>query len=240
MAQSTRPLLFPVIALAAIVLVTAGCDSPPRHRLSDDIEHPEPRPIALQGEATFFNGRLLANATLGRGLRGGYGKSGSDDDSSGSGSGGGRHSGGGGGRGGGRRGGSQGGSDGGSSDADAAPAPRAFRSGSHLPPVALRLHLRNLSKESLDIRILDVNSDLGNFVARPDHVELAPDQVVDLDPMISQLGVTADELPVTVRLSAGNEKEEHVITLHSVAPPEGATPPQSPPAAAPAVPEPPK
>ncbi len=214
MAQLIRSSLLSFLTVAALALATSSCDSPPRNRLSGDIERPEPKQIALQGETTFFGGRLLANATLGRGMRGGSG--GGDDEDKGSGS----RWGGGGGRGGGRRGGgggSRGNSSGGDSG-DSAPAVRGLHTGSHLPPVALRIHLRNLSKESFDICILDVNSDLGNFVARPDHVELAPDQVVDLDPMISQLGATSDELPLTLRLSVGKEKEEHVITLRSVAP----------------------
>ncbi len=228
MAQFTRRFLFPTLSLAAVLFAAAGCDSPQQNRLSGDIERPEPRPIALQGETTFFAGRLLATATVGRGLRGGPGKTGGDDEG-----GGGSRRGGGGGRG--RRGGSRGESGGGGDDSG--PAMRGIHSGSRLPPVVLRLHLRNLSKESLDIRVLDVNSDLGNFVARPDRAELAPDQVVDLDPMISQLGAAGDEMPLTVRLGAGKEKEERVINLRTTvppappataAPPSAATPPSAP------------
>ena len=51
-----------------------------------------------------------------------------------------------------------------------------------------------------------MNSDLGNFAVRPSKISVSPGQTAEPDPMISQLGVTSDEFPVTVRLRkvAGN------------------------------------
>jgi hypothetical protein len=61
-----------------------------------------------------------------------------------------------------------------------------------------------------------VNSDLGNFAARPPKLTLAPGQTGTLDPMISQLGVTSDEIPVKVEIRHAGKKETKIIPVKSL------------------------
>src|SRR5208283_1884274 len=76
--------------------------------------------------------------------------------------------------------------------------------GSPMPPVTMHLKIENKTKQAASVDVLDFESDLGNFAVHPETVSLAPDQIAEPDPMISQLGVTSDEIPVKVILkSAG-------------------------------------
>jgi hypothetical protein len=47
----------------------------------------------------------------------------------------------------------------------------------------------------------------------------APGQSVELDPMISQLGVLADKIPLKVRLRLAGQEESHTLLLQPLAPP---------------------
>ena len=89
-------------------------------------------------------------------------------------------------------------------------------SGSSLPPVQLRLQLENKTKESIEIEILEINSDLGNFAVRPEKLNIAAGETEEPDPMRSQLGVTSVEIPVKVGLRLSGTRETQTITLRPV------------------------
>lgn len=99
--------------------------------------------------------------------------------------------------------------------------------GSPMPPVTLDVIIENRGKAPIDIAPIDVNSDLGNFAARPDKLTIAPGEKAALDPMISQLGVTSDDIPLTLTLRIGDRKETQVIQIKNIV---GSEPP-GPPAA---------
>lgn len=88
--------------------------------------------------------------------------------------------------------------------------------GSPLPPVTLHLRLRNLHSQPVSVEIETFNSDLGNFAVEPDNVTLAPHQLTEPTPMISQLGVTSDVIPVTVSLKLGGKTETKTILVRSL------------------------
>jgi len=71
----------------------------------------------------------------------------------------------------------------------------------------------------VQVDIQEVNSDLGNFAVQPELLSLAPDQTGEPDPMISQLGVTSDEIPVKVTLSVAGKSESRTILVKSLAEP---------------------
>jgi hypothetical protein len=88
--------------------------------------------------------------------------------------------------------------------------------GSPMPPVTLRLILENHGQSPLEIEVREVNSDLGNFAARPSKLNLAAGQTGELDPMISQLGVTSDEIPVQVALRSGGKTETKTVLVKNL------------------------
>jgi hypothetical protein len=88
--------------------------------------------------------------------------------------------------------------------------------GSPMPPVTIRLKLENLGTEPVEVDLLEVNSELGNFAVRPAKLTLAPGQTGESDPMISQLGVTSDEIPIKVALRTAGKKETQVIPVKNL------------------------
>jgi hypothetical protein len=86
------------------------------------------------------------------------------------------------------------------------------------------------------IEVLDFNSDLGDFVVLPEKIAIAPGASVEADPMVSRLGVSTTEIPVTVRLRLEGKSEQQILTLKVVEEPTQPAPaqviPVSPPAAA--------
>lgn len=93
---------------------------------------------------------------------------------------------------------------------------------SPLPPVALRLRLTNTTDAPLEIEFVECNSQLGNFAVQPRTLTLEPKQPGQPDPMISLLGVTAPELPVTLALKIAGQAEKKVLTLKPVQVPPAA------------------
>ena len=84
--------------------------------------------------------------------------------------------------------------------------------GSPMPPVTLHLKIENKGRQVAAVEVLDFESDLGNFAVHPELLSMAPSQVAEPDPMISQLGVTSDEIPVKVSLkSAGITETQSVL-----------------------------
>jgi hypothetical protein len=85
-----------------------------------------------------------------------------------------------------------------------------------MPPVTLKVAFENRGTEPIEIEVLDVNSDLGNFAVRPPKLTIAPGASGSLDPMISQLGVTSDEIPLKLALRTGGKKEQQVLVIKNV------------------------
>ena len=88
--------------------------------------------------------------------------------------------------------------------------------GSPMPPVTLRVYFENRGTEPMEIAPTDVNSELGNFAVRPPKLSLAPGAQAALDPMISQLGVTNDEIPLTIGIRVGGKSETLVIVVKNI------------------------
>lgn len=212
-----RSLILSASALALLLVWGAGCRSAPIQRdlMSEDLTAGE-RPIAMRGEGTFLGGKLTAFATVSRGFdRGSKGPA--------------RE----------RRAGRRnddnypfadtyniGYGDSEEQQKEAmeeyirmAKAQRA--AGSPMPPVTLRVNLENKGTEPIDVEVTDVNSELGNFAVRPPKLTIAPGQLASLEPMISQLGVTADEIPLQVTVRVAGKKESQVIKVKTLLLPAG-------------------
>jgi hypothetical protein len=144
------------------------------------------RPVAMEGSDAFFGGKVTAKVTVSRGVGKGL-KPGKRSFS-------------------GER----------STYDSYANSEGKLTLGSPLPPVTLHLILTNTGPEEITVKMLDFNSDLGNFVIDPDSVKIAPGQTAEPTPMVSQLGVSSDELPFTVRLQLGKVKESRTISVRNV------------------------
>ncbi|HWL14497.1 MAG TPA: hypothetical protein VNR00_02760 [Opitutus sp.] len=189
----------PAIGLVAFALAwCAGCSTPRDREFAEAAMSP---PVAMAGATRFFDGKVLVSATLGRAARPHPEGSGGRDGS-------------------GQRwrrdrppGGMSGGMMGpaGERRDDDVPTPRVRVAGG--PHLTLRVTLKNTSPVPLTIQIRDVNSDLGNFVVRPERVELAPDQTAELEPMSSELGNVVGDIPVQISLRAENKTESNSLVL---------------------------
>jgi hypothetical protein len=200
--------LIGIAGFVAATLVQPGCSSAPDRPQAD--EPPAPPPVAMRGEAFYFGGKLRAEVSITRGRAGGFAAQGAH---------------------GGRRGGHRhaGGGYGGERPdferGDETPDGGGLRlRAAMMPAVTLHLHLENKSSDSLDVQIRDFKSDLGDFAVRPERVQLAAGQSVDVDPMVSQLGVTSDEIPVTVALRAGGKTESQDVSVKNLFTPPKKTP----------------
>lgn len=200
-----------IAALALTVALGAGCKSAPLQRdmMSDALSAGE-QPVAMRGEAAFLGGKLNAVATVSRGFDRGS-KADLNDTRRGR-----------------RR---DNGVFGevyntgyGDSEEEQKEAiedyyrlARAQRAaGSPMPPVTLRVAFENRATEPMEIQITEVNSELGNFAVRPDKLTLAPGQAGKLDPMISQLGVTSDEIPLKVEIRHAGKKESRIVAVKNL------------------------
>lgn len=181
------------------------------------------KPVAMKGEGSFLAGQLVATATVSRGfdrgVKGGGGPGGRGEGTRGRGRG-------------------RGGMDddrgvsgitevyniGGETEEEQKEAYAEYvrqamarrAAGSPMPPVTLRVKLENRGTEPLEVSVTEVNSDLGNFAVRPPKLTIAPGQVGELDPMISQLGVTADEIPLKLVLRGGGRTETQTIAIKTL------------------------
>lgn len=88
--------------------------------------------------------------------------------------------------------------------------------GSPMPPVTLRVLFENKGTEPLELEVTEVNSDLGNFAVRPPKLTIPPGEKAVLDPMISQLGVTSDEIPLKLSVRTGGKKEQQVVIVKNI------------------------
>jgi hypothetical protein len=213
--------VFPHFTCTAALVATGlialyGCRSAPETRdLMVEEAHAEAgdRPIAMKGEGNFVDGKLSVVATVTRGFqRGGAHPAGGKREK--------------------RR---WGGKDveafsddyffgGGESEEQQKEAVQEYvrqamarrAAGSPMPPVTLKVAFQNQGTEPLEITPTEINSDLGNFAARPTKLTVAPRETGVLEPMISQLGVTNDVIPLTVSVRIGGKSETQVITIKSV------------------------
>lgn len=88
--------------------------------------------------------------------------------------------------------------------------------GSPMPPVTLRVLFENKGTEPLELEVTEVNSDLGNFAVRPPKLTIAPGEKGLLEPMISQLGVTSDEIPLKLAVRTGGKREQQVVVVKNI------------------------
>ncbi len=205
----------------ALLAFAGGCNSHsgPRDLMMEEAtKQSVERPVAMRGEGSFLDGKVAALATVSRGFdRGeGAGKAGRPknyEDGS-------------------RRGRRDdagaftevyniGGGDSEEEQKEAmaeymrqARARRA--AGSPMPPVTLRVLFENKGTEEIELEVTEVNSDLGNFAVRPPKLKLAPGEKGLLEPMISQLGVTSDEIPLKLSVRTGGKKEQQVVVVKNV------------------------
>ena len=236
------------VPLVLIAFGLAACSSERPHRGPSgetgpgDQGHEPPIP-RMEAQGTFFDGQILVEALLARAgvkwSRTDAGDSGSTGGDGGrGGSRGGMHMGGGGGRRGGHGGGRGGGGgeagEGGSAGTQAPPIHAINQA-----PIVLRLRLTNHGAAPAAIAVIDFDSSLGDFAVQPESITVNPGDAVEAEPMVSRLGVTTTEIPVTVKLRTGDRTEQQVITLHVVptaapAPPGTGAPPEAPGPPAPA------
>ncbi|MEO6245637.1 MAG: hypothetical protein ABIQ12_09380 [Opitutaceae bacterium] len=217
------PQLTPLLFAALALLGLPGCNSHngPRDLMMEEAtKQSVERPVAMRGEGTLLDGKVVALATVSRGfdrgVRGGpRGKRGDGvyDDA--------------------RRSkrdeagafsevyniGGYGDSEEDQKEAMAeymrqARARRA--AGSPMPPVTLRVLFENKGTEPIELEVTEVNSDLGNFAVRPPKLTIAGGEKGVLEPMISQLGVTSDEIPLKLAVRAGGKKDQLVVVVKNV------------------------
>lgn len=207
---STNPITL-AVALAVVALAGAACGSAPSksQRFQEATKTAE-RPVAMKGESSFFDGEISATVTVSRGFGRNYDERG------------GRH-----------------GPYGEApsvtqvfinelNDPDITDYEATYQKmralqlrGSPLPPVLLKLHLSNTTKEPVEVDILELNSDLGNFAVKPNKLTIPAEQVGTPEAMTSQLGVTSDEIPVKVRLRRAGKIETQTILVKSLFTSEG-------------------
>lgn len=205
----TQDRFFPVRPAARLMagflllLAAAGCSGPSRYGDQSLAAASVPRPVAMKGDGRFFDGQVVATVFISRGFeRGGPGagrgrvKDQLDQIELPE-----------------------------ETDKDYAESVskilRLQIRGSPLPPITLRLSLANLTMQPLEVAILELNSDLGNFAVQPDRLTLAPGQALEPEPMNSQLGMIGDDFPVKISLRTGGKTESQVITIKSLFTPDG-------------------
>jgi hypothetical protein len=177
----------------AWALAGTGCENRSNDELTKAVVSGE-KQVVMAGTGVFFGGILAAKVTVGRGI--GHGLS----------------------RGGGHR-------SGGDSDhqedvrrtyQDYANTDLKVVQGTPLPPVTLHLVLTNSGPGPLSVTIDDFESELGNFAVDPEVITLAPGETAEPTPMVSQLGVSSDDIPFTVVLIVAGQKETRKIEVKDV------------------------
>ncbi len=204
-------------ALTAAGIFSQGCGSPhePRDLMMEEARAggSVERPVAMMGSTSFLDGKIGAVATISRGFDRGTDAAADNrryDD--------GRY---------GRR-----ANDGftqvyniyGASEEDQKEAIKEYvrqamarrAAGSPMPPVTLAVEFENRTAEPIEIEVTEVNSYLGNFAVRPPKLSLAPGAKGVLEPMVSQLGVTSDEIPLKLEVRHAGRKEAQTVTVKNV------------------------
>jgi hypothetical protein len=185
---ASRLALCTAAASLAWALAGSGCENKTNDELTKAVVSGE-KQVVMAGTGSYFGGILVAKVTVGRGIGQGLGK------------GAGRHS--------------------GSEEdrrtyQDYANSDTRQVMGAPLPPVTLHLLLTNAGPGALSVTVDDFESDLGNFVVDPEVISLAPGQTAEPTPMVSQLGVSSDDIPFTVALIVAGQKETRKIEVKDV------------------------
>jgi hypothetical protein len=184
--------------MTGLLLTGSGCKTERQpDPLAQAVEIGE-RPVAMSGTSNFFGGQLNVIVTISRGI--GHGTEGQ------------------GGAGGKQKSGKQAPPDYADLDNDQLMAYIQAKAavGSPMPPVTLRLKIENKAMQTIAVDVLDFESDLGNFAVNPETLSMAPNQTAEPDPMISQLGVTSDEIPIKVSLKSAGKTETQTIVVKSL------------------------
>lgn len=225
-------------AAVILVLLSAGCSSDPgpgRRGGPAGVRAKPPAPMA--GEDTFFDGRILAEIHVGTDgmpevAPNGSGPNGGGEGRRRRGGGSGRMSvaGGTGGFGGNIAGGVPFGEGGGPPrdfGGPPGPGPRPMMGGGR--PVMIHLRFTNHGTAPVELQIADFLSPLGNFVVRPEKLNLEPGQSLETEPMTSQLAGAFSEVTATLVLRLDDRAEKRSFSLKSLpAPPAQApNPPKS-------------
>jgi hypothetical protein len=187
------PSLPALLGGAALLLTLCSCTtSRPPDELARAVAVGE-RPVAMEGASSFFDGNLKAEVTISRGIGRGTDavKNGGDRAKILS-------------------------LEGMDKEEAAVYIITKNDIGSPLPPVTIRLKLHNLQLATVSVEVRDFNSDLGNFAVVPGILTVEPGQSSEPDPMISQLGVTSDEIPVKVTLRMGGVTESRTILVKAL------------------------
>ncbi len=86
-------------------------------------------------------------------------------------------------------------------------------------PLVLRVRLTNHGKMPVKVAVVDFNSVLGDFAVQPESIAVDPGQSVEAEPMVSRLGYSGAEIPLTVQLRVDGKTEQKVLQLHPIKPP---------------------
>lgn len=192
----SAPFAFICLPAACLFLAAAGCKTQrPPDQLAQAVSIGE-RPVAMSGTSSFFGGQMNVTVTISRGIGRGTGGGGGD-----------KH-----------RGSKPGDEDFSGLDNEQAMAYMMAKAnvGSPMPPVTMHLKIENKARLTTSVEVLDFESELGNFAVHPGMLSMAPDQIAEPDPMISQLGVTSDDIPVKVSLKSGGKTETQTIEVRNV------------------------
>jgi len=217
-----KAVILPILGGCTLLLGLAACGSGggPRDLMLEEARAGNSeKPVAMKGETTFLNGQIAAVATVSRGFDRGGAKPGK---------------------------GAKGGGDGyeegrrgrhddagafgevyniyGDSDEEQKEAMEEYvrqakarrAAGSPMPPVTLRVQLENKAKEPMVVEVTEVNSELGNFAVRPSKLTIPPGEKAALDPMVSQLGVTSDDIALKLAVRVAGKKEAQVVDVKNI------------------------
>lgn len=215
MKQTPLPLKLAAVIFAASLLAGAGCSNPavPRDLMAEEARlAPGERPVAMKGDATFAGGQIQVLVTVSRGFQRGAGSKAAPPE---------------------RKGWFKRDTDAfsesysfdyGDSEEQQKEAMQDYvrqamarrAAGSPMPPVTLRVGFENKGTTPIQFSATEVNSDLGNFAAQPAKLTIAPGERDSLEPMVSQLGVTADEIPLKLSLRIGGKTESQVVIVKNV------------------------
>lgn len=196
------------VLLLLLTLAAAGCASGPDQRPAAKHGGPPSAPLpTLTGKQTFFEGQVVAEVKIGTmaGFKRAAAKSGESAPEPR------RSRRGGGGMGGGGR---PPGGEREPGESGGAPRPAALRRGGPSgPPVMIHVRFTNSGAEAIELRVADFLSPLGNFVAHPEKLTLAPGASAELEPMSSGLAGQLASGEVTLKLQLAGKTETKTVTL---------------------------
>lgn len=187
----------------ALGVALAGCEHRQLDQMTQAVESGE-RPVALAGSAPFFGGKVVVRVTIARGIGHGYkrraasflkGPTAFDEKSERA-------------------------EQDRANEEDAKAAyeeyGKAKTFGSPVPPVTMHLILINPGTAPVTVSVADFESELGNFVVYPSTLTIPPGDSAEPAAMVSLLGVSSSDVPFTVDLRLGKEREKKVIAVRNL------------------------